>query len=236
MRNIALTTAALCFFFAASCAAARAQIPGRLPFPYPTPIRPQPTEPSGPEAPGAPTMKKPAHVEVAPSHQRRTYDAAHDATYLNVDIPLATHTERKVAAGALAFEGRDLLLVFQLAYAGKRTDDLRAAYLVLETTYPPAEPGDRLANVRHIDLGADPYEYAYDRTDYKAGAAEQSGAAGRDAPALKREIAVFKMELEDLQHIADATRLELKLGAETYTVKSPQLADLRHVIVTGDKQ
>ncbi|MDQ3907515.1 MAG: hypothetical protein M3268_04140, partial [Acidobacteriota bacterium] len=168
-------------------------------------------------------------------HQRRYYDAAHDTTYLNVDIPLAAHTERKVAAGALAFEGRDFTLVFQLAYAGKRTDDLRAAYLVLETTYPPNEPGDRLSGVRHIGLGADPYEYAYDRSDYKTGTASQSGAAGRDAPALRREIAVFKIELEDLQHIADATRLELKLGAETYTIKSPQIADLRHVLATGDK-
>jgi hypothetical protein len=229
MRNFATATAALLL-----CAAAAHAQHGRLPIPFPTPT-PRPVPTTGGGDPGGPTMKRPEHVEVAPSHQRRSYDAEHDTTYVNVDIPLVRHEERKAAAGAVAFAGRDLVLVFQLAYAGRRTDDLRAAYLVVESTSAPDDPAGRLSGALRLELSADPYEYTYDRRDYKTGEADQSGAAGRDAPPLKREIAVFPVEIEDLQHIADASRLELKLGAESYTVKSPQLTDLRHVLATGDK-
>lgn len=212
---------------------------GRLPVPFPTPT-PTPMirggDPDAPNDANAPTMRKPTHVEIAPSHQRRSYDAAHDTTYLNVDIPIVTHTERKARGGALAFAGRDLTVVFQLAYEGQRTDDLKAAYLVFESTTAPDEPADRLSGATHLDLRADAYEYAYDRADYKTGVAEQAGAAGRDAPALRREAAIFRLEVSDLTEISAALRVELKLGAETYTLKSMQLAGLHRALVTGDKQ
>jgi hypothetical protein len=228
----------LCLFLCACVGSSYAQH-GRLPVPYPTPT-PAPVirggDPNAPNDPHAPTMKSPAHVEVAPSHQRLSYDAVHDTTYLNVDIPLVVHTERKGKAGTLAFAGSDLTVVFQLAYEGKRTDDLKAAYLVFESTTAPGEPSDRLSGARHLDLSADAYEYSYDRMDYKTGTAEQAGAAGRDAPALRREAAIFRLEVSDLAEISAATRVELKLGTETFTLKSMQLADLHRALVTGDKR
>ncbi|MFN2481742.1 MAG: hypothetical protein ABR554_09770, partial [Pyrinomonadaceae bacterium] len=230
MRNITLAIVAVC-----SCAAAASAQHGRLP-PSTTPPQPART-PARDEAP-PPTMKKSERVDAAPSHARRSYDAAHDTTYLSVDIPLVSHTLRKLPSGALAFEGRDVTLTFQLAYRGKRTEDLRAAYVVLESTAAPpstgADAGDRLSAANRLELRADAYEYAYERTEYKNGTATQTGAAQKNAPPLKREIALFRIETEDLASISSANRLELKLGAETFTVKSPQLSELRRTLANGD--
>jgi hypothetical protein len=218
-----------------ACAAAASAQHGRLP-PSTTP---QPTaKPARNEPP--PTMKKSERVDAVPSHARRAYDAAHDTTYVNVDIALVSHTGRKLASGAVAFEGRDVTLTVQLAYRGKRTEDLRAAYVVLESTSAPdsapAESGDRLSAARRLELRADAYEYAYERVDYKTGVAEQTGAAQKNAPPLKREVAIFRIETEDLSPISSANQLELKLGAETFTVKSSQLSDLRRTLANGDNQ
>ncbi|MDT7542446.1 MAG: hypothetical protein QOE33_2350 [Acidobacteriota bacterium] len=215
-----------------ACDAATFAQHGRLPVSLPTP---QPTSTPGRDEPPAPTLKKPDKLEVEPSHSRHAYDAAHDTTYVNIDIALVSHVERKLSAGALAFEGRDLVLTFQLAYGGKRTDDLRAAYIVLESTSAPGDTGDHLSNARRLELQADAYEYSYERTDYKTGIAAQTGAALKNAPPLRREIAIFRIETADLSEISFANRLELKLGTENFTVKSPQLADLRRALATGDK-
>lgn len=230
IRNFTLAVVAAC----ACCVGAFAQH-GRLP----TPSTPPPAKP-GRDEPPPPTMKKSERVDVVPSHSRRAYDPAHDTTYVSVDITLVSHTQRKLPSGAFAFEGRDVTLTFQLAYRGKRTEDLRAAYLILESTSEPtasdAAAGDRLEAATRLELRADAYEYAYERTEYKTGTAGQAGAAQKDAPPLKREVALFRIETEDLAAISSANRLELKLGAETFTVKSPQLSDLRRTLANGDRQ
>jgi hypothetical protein len=232
MRNFMCALIAVC-----ACAASTFAQHGRLPT---TTSTPQPSASPGRGEPPPPTMKKIERVDVAASHSRRSYDAAHDTTYVNVDIPLVSHTERKLAPGALAFEGRDVTLTFQLAYRGKRTEDLRAVYAIVESTSAPpasgAESGALLSAALRLELHADAYQYAYERADYKAGAVEQSGTVRRDAPSLKREVALFRMETGDLTEISAATRLEVKLGAETFTVKSPQLTDLRRTLANGDNQ
>jgi hypothetical protein len=238
MRNFMCAVIAVC-----ACAAAASAQHGRLP---PSTTPPPTAKPARDEPP--PTMKKSERVDAVPSHSRRAYDAEHDTTYVNVDIALVSHTGRKLASGAVAFEGRDMTLTFQLAYRGKRTEDLRAAYVVLESTAAPdpagaasgaassAESGDRLSAALRLELRADAYEYAYERIDYKTGVAEQIGAAQKNAPPLKREVAIFRIETEDLSPISSANQLELKLGTETFTVKSSQLSDLRRTLANGDNQ
>lgn len=226
MRNFMCAVIAVC-----ACAVATSAQHGRLP---PSSSPPTTAKPARDEPP--PTMKKSERVDAAPSHSRRAYDAAHDTTYVNVDIALVSHTGRKLASGAVAFEGRDVTLTFQLAYRGKRTEDLRAAYVVLESTSAPPDAGDRLSAALRLELHADAYEYAYERADYKTGVAEQTGAAQKNAPSLKREVAIFRIETEDLSAISSANQLELKLGAETFTVKSSQLSDLRRTLANGDNQ
>jgi hypothetical protein len=233
MRNFICALIIVCACAAASFAQHGRLPPSTMPQPSPSPS-PRPGDPT------APTLKKPERVDVAPSHARRSYDAAHDTTYVSVDIPLISHTERKLAAGERAFEGRDVTLTFQLAYRGRRTEDLRAAFVVVESTSAPdaagVAAGDHFNAASRLELRADAYEYAYELTDHKTGTVEQAGAARRDAPPLKREIAIFRIEAEDLAPISSANRLELKLGAETFTVKSPQLSDLRRTLANGDIQ
>ena len=233
MRNLMCALVVACACAAAASAQHGRLPPSTLPTPAPTPV-------PGRNEPPSPTLKKPEHVGVTASHPRRAYDAAHDTTYVNVDIALASHTERKLSAGALAFEGRDVTLTFQLAYRGKRTEDLSAAYLVVESTAAPdaagAQAGDRFKEASRLELRADAYQYAYERVDYKTGVAEQTGAAGKDAPPLRREIAIFRIEAGDLTEISAANRLEIKLGAETFTVRSHQLTDLRRTLANGDNQ
>jgi hypothetical protein len=62
------------------------------------------------------------------------------------------------------------------------------------------------------------------------------GAVPRPAPTVRKEVVVFKLPPADLSQIASANRLELRAGAESFTVKSHQLTDLRRTLANGDQQ
>ena len=176
-----------------------------------------------------PTMKKPDAVEVPASRARRSYDPKRDATYVNVDITLLAHKSVREPKGALRFEGREVTLTFQLAYRGRQTHDLVSAYLIVESTAAPAE-AEKLAAVRRLEINADPYEYDYERADYQTDMVAPVGAITQQ---LRKEIAAFKLPTEDLPQLTNAGRLVVKLGAETFTVKSPQLSELRRTLAAG---
>jgi hypothetical protein len=176
-----------------------------------------------------PTMKKPDAVEVPASRARRSYDAQRDATYVNVAVTLLAHRSVKDPKGAPRFEGREVTLTFQLAYRGKETYDLVSAYLIVESTAAPDE-ADKLGAVRRLEINADPYEYGYERVDYQT---ELVAPIGAVAQQLRKEIAAFKLPTEDLPQYANAGRLVVKFGAESFTVKSPQLTELRRTLAAG---
>lgn len=176
-----------------------------------------------------PTMKEPAAVAVPASRERRSYDPKRDATYVNVDITLIAHKEAKDSQGKPRFEGREVTLTFQLAYRGRQTYDLVSAYIIVESTAAPEE-ADRLSAVRRLELKADLYEYAYERADYQTEMVAPIGAA---AQRLRKELAAFKMLPADLGQIVNSGRLDLKLGAESFTVRSPQLTELRRTVAAG---
>jgi hypothetical protein len=187
--------------------------------------------PPGERPPGgdAPTMKKPDAVEVPASRARRSYDPKRDATYVNVDVTLLAHRDVKEPKGAVRFEGREVTLTFQLAYRGRQTYDLVSAYLIVESTTLPAE-SEKLAAVNRLSINADPYEYAYERADYQTDTVAPVGALTQQ---LRKEIAAFKLPTEDLPQLANAGRLLVKLGPESFTVKSPQLSELRRTLADG---
>ena len=232
-----LRPAALALLCAAAALAAHAQIVrdpqppdrrgplppiGRNPLP---PIEPEPP----PRGERAPTMKRPDTAEAPTSRARRRYDAKRDATYVNVDITLLAHKNVKDTKGKFRLEGRGVTLTFQLAYRGAQTYDLVSAYLIVESTAAPAD-ADRLSAVRRLEINADPYEYAYDRADYQT---ELVAPVGDAAQQLRKEIAAFKLPTEDLPQLAGAGRLLVKLGAESFSVKSPQLSELRRTLAAG---
>lgn len=208
------------------------QPPGRRgPLP---PIRTEPYPPSRPDPPpsrdpSSPTMKKPEPAGPPPSRPRRSYDAKRDATYVNVDITLLAHKAVKDSRGAYRFEGREVTLTIQLAYRGTHTYDLVSAFLIVESTAAPGEP-DKLSAARRLEINADPYEYAYDRLDYQT---ELVAPVGYVTQQLRKEIAAFRLPPEDLPQLVNTNRLLIKLGAESFTVKSPQLSELRRTLAAG---
>ena len=197
----------------------------------------------------SPTMKRPDKIEVPPARARRSYDRARDATYVNIDITLLARPaaaegadkgkgkdkDKGKAAAAPAFAGREVTLTFQLAYRGAHTYDLIAAYLIVESVAAPAA-GDKLTEARQLVVGADPYEFTYERADYKTETVTLTGAATAATPSVRRETAAFKLPVEDLPQIANAGRLAIKVGAEAFPVKSAQLTELRRTLTAGVDQ
>lgn len=183
-----------------------------------------------------PTMKEPEGVRVPASRARRSYDERRDATYVNIDVTLLAHRDVRERKGVVRFEGREVTLTFQLAYRGRQTYDLISAYLIVESTAAPAE-ADKLAAVRQLHINADPYEYAYERSDYqtelvapvKAGTSVVNVAEQQ----LRKEVAAFKLPPEDLPQLVGAGRILVKLGPESFTVKSAQLSELRRTLADG---
>jgi hypothetical protein len=190
-----------------------------------------------------PSLKRPEQPTLPAARLRKYYDSARNVTYVNVDITLdapraagsATPSNKNAngtnASGAVttgASVGRSVALVFQLIYKGATTTDLSAAYVFVQATAPPEQPA-RLMNVKRLDIDADGYLYGYDRTDYRT----EKVAGNEGALVLQREAAVFQLSPDDLPQLANAGRLAVKFGAETFTVNSVQLAELRRTLVSG---
>lgn len=255
LSKSAARAALACALLASLCLAAAAQqqppIPQQPPVAMPPSQQPTPRPPVISQPPVTPeqrrkrdilldttrpTMKEPEGVAVPRSRERRSYDEKRDATYVNVDVTLLAHRDVREPKGVIRFEGREVTLTFQLAYRGRQTYDLISAYLIVESTAAPAE-ADKLAAVRQLQINADPYEYAYERFDYqtelvapvKAGTSVVTVARQQ----LRKEIAAFKLPPEDLPQLVGAGRLIVKLGPESFTVKSPQLSELRRTLADG---
>jgi hypothetical protein len=173
----------------------------------------------------APSMKKPEHAELPPTRLRKYYDRAHNATYLNVDMTLLNCATPPPACA------RAVKLTVQLIYQGTTTADLKTAYLFVESATPQGQAA-RLNAVKQIDIKADAYEYSYPRTDYQTASVVLTNAPP-SAPPWQKEVIAFVVPLDDLPQLAAAGRLELKLGAENFTVNSVELTNLRHALSAG---
>ena len=211
MRCLKLVLASICVCASASVASSAGQL--------------TPQE----QKPAAPSLKKVERTEAPPARPRKYYDHEHNATYLNVDIPLLSRNAAKIMGGAASSPARELALTFQLVYKGATTADLSAVYLIVESTAAP-EQGARLNAIKQIEINADDYHYSYERTDYKTESVEISPTS----PAEQRESVVFKLLPDDLPQLTNANSLKLKFGAEQYTIRSPQLAALRSALVNGE--
>jgi len=236
---------ARCLFCCALAAASPAAVAGRR-----QQHQPPPSAPAGAQSP---SLKRPDKIEVPSARARRSYDRARDATYVNIEVTLLARPaaageagdkgkskgkskdKGKAPAPAFAFAGREVTLTFQLAYRGAHTYDLVAAYLIVESVALP-EAGDKLTDARQLVIGADPYEYTYERADYQTEAVTLTGAVTAATPGVRRETAAFKLPTEDLPQIANAGRLRVKVGAEEFAVRSAQLTELRRTLTAGVDQ
>lgn len=178
----------------------------------------------------APTIKGVAGPVVPPARARKWYERARNVTYLNVDIGLQSQgASNAPGTGATV---RDLTLVFQLIYKGAATDDLSAAKVLLQATAGRQESA-RLNAVAQLDLDADGYQYSYARTDYQTELLEATDGARGPLP-LRREVLTFQVPPDDLAQLANGNSLKLKFGTERFTIKSPQLTELRRTLAGGE--
>ena len=180
-----------------------------------------------------PSLKKPEKSVVPSAMLRKRYDRALNVTYVNVDITLLSREENKQGGGKGA-AAREVKLTFQLVYKGAATADLAMAYLFVQSVAGRQE-GDRLNAVEQIEINAEGYQYSYARVNYQTELVEASGGVEGTIP-LKRETAVFKLPADDLPQMTNANSLKIKLGAEQFIVKSPQLRELRSTLVSGGEE
>jgi hypothetical protein len=180
----------------------------------------------------SPTLKKPEKSVVPPPMLRRRYDRALNVTYVNVDIPLVKRAAG-ASAGGKGAAGREVTLTFQLVYKGARTDDLGAVYLFVQSVAGRQE-AERLNAVQEIEIDAEGYRYSYARVNYQTELVEAKGGVEGTIP-LKREIVGFKLPPDDLPQMTNANSLKLKVGAEQFVVHSPQLAELRSTLASGEE-
>lgn len=182
----------------------------------------------------SPSLKKPEKSVVPTAMLRKHYDRALNLTYVNVDITLLGRADAKQPGGSKGAPAREVKLTFQLVYKGATTADLATtAYLFVESVTGRQE-GDRLSTVEQMEINAEGYEYSYARVNYQTELIEATGGVEGTIP-LKRETAVFKLPTDDLPQLTNANSLKIKLGAEQFVVKSPQLKELRSTLVSGDE-
>ncbi len=181
----------------------------------------------------APSLKQPEKSVVPPAMLRKRYDRALNVTYVNVDITLLRQGENK-GADSQAAPAREVTLTFQLVYKGAATADLATVYLFVQSL-TGRQASDRLNAVQQIELDAEGYQYSYARVKYQTELVEATGGTQGTLP-LKREIIVFKLSPDDLPALTNANSLKIKLGAEQFIVRSPQLTELRRTLVSGGEE
>ncbi len=177
----------------------------------------------------APSLKSPKSTEAPPATVRTRYDRARNATYVQVDIPLSSPRENKPAGGVAGAAG-GTTISFQLAYRGKSTSGLSAAYLIINSTIGTDQVRE-FDSEKQVSLAADGYLYKYDRIDYPDEQVEPT-ASQSDTRRIIQESIIVKLHLDDLSQIANSNKLEIRVGKVEFVVKSLQLIELRRALIS----
>ena len=138
----------------------------------------------------APSLKSPKSTEAPPATVRTRYDRARNATYVQVDIPLSGPRENKPAGGVAGAAG-GTTISFQLAYRGKSTSELSAAYLIINSTIG-TDQARRFDSEKQVSVAAEGYLYTYDRIEYPNETAEPT-ASRSDTRLLIQESVIVKL-------------------------------------------
>ncbi|MEJ7708577.1 MAG: hypothetical protein WKF84_01660 [Pyrinomonadaceae bacterium] len=177
-------------------------------------------------------MKVPKVSDVPPSAVRKTFDAAKKTTYLTIDIPLSAQSKmRSLSAAAKSSDG-EIDITFRLEYKGVSASDLSAAQMSISFLRSRGSV-EKLLVDNSVEVQADAYQFSYPDAAHET---EQltfnDGGASAAAPPLTKERVTIKLLPEDLQQIAFANRLDIKIGKEEIRVSSIQLAELRKTLLS----
>lgn len=177
-----------------------------------------------------PSLKVPKSSELPPSKIRKRFDRSKNTTYVTIDVPLAqpnlnqpVATENKPAVGETSIS-------FQLEYIGASASELSAAYLTINFDGDVSRD-EQLTSDSEVEVQADAYQYRYQSIERKLEQVTSAGSSTRMVPLKKASITV-QILLEDLQQLAYANRLDIKLGKKQLRVRSIQLGDLRKTLIS----
>lgn len=179
----------------------------------------------------APSMRAPKSSDLPPSAVRKTYDRAKNIVSVTIDIPLSTQSRDAAIAGRPRVSAGQADLSFRLDYKGPSASDLSAAYLSMSFVSLSGQV-EKFTAGGVIEVQADAYEYSYPDAAYEKEQLTPANDSPLTTAALTAERITIKLLLEDLQQMALANRLDIKVGKESLRVRSIQLADLRKTLLS----
>ena len=175
-----------------------------------------------------PSLKVERAGALPPSSIRKRFDRQKNITYVDIDVPLPQREQSApvTTAGQPVSTG-EISLSFRLEYKGASASELSAAHLTISFT-----GGEKLAegqtSGREVEVRADAYQYTYQSAGSLTEPTPESAA--RSAMPGGESITV-ELPLEDLQQVAYANRVDIKVGKKELRVRSIQLGDLRKTLI-----
>lgn len=173
-----------------------------------------------------PSLKAPTVNDVPPSNVQKRFDRAKKMTYVTIDLALSEQSRLRSLPKAPPAAAGEVDVSFELAYKGAAATDLSAARLTLNFVVPAGQSLKLTANDA-LELQADAYEYRYQEVDYQL---EQVP----DVAALERERVSVALPVEDVQQIAFASQVKIKVGKKDLALKSIQLTPLRQTVFSNN--
>ncbi len=176
-----------------------------------------------------PTLKVPERGALPPSNITKRFDRPKNMTYVDIDVPLPQQERSGAIRAEEPITGGENSLRFRLEYKGSSASELSAAYLTINFV-GGGNRDEASTSGSEVEVRADAYQYTYQSTGHETKKMTPAENADRSAP-LRKENVTIKLQLEDLQQIAYAYQVVIKVGRKELRVRSIQLADLRKTLI-----
>lgn len=176
-----------------------------------------------------PTLKVPKGGDLPPSSIRKTFDRPKNTTYVDIDVPLPQQSRSGAIISEEQITAGELSLRFRLEYKGSSASELSAAYLTVNFV-GDGNRGEAATSGSVVEVRADAYQYTYQSTGHKTEQMTSTDNAARPSP-LKKESVTIELPLEDLQQVAYAYQVVIRIGKKELRVRSIQLSDLRKTLI-----
>lgn len=175
-----------------------------------------------------PSLKVERAPALPPSNIRKRFDRQKNITYVDIDVPLPQREQSEpVTAGQRVSTG-EISLSFRLEYKGASASELAAVHLTISFT-GSEKLAEGQTSGREVEVRADAYRYTYQSVVSKTEPLPENAA--RPAPPPGGESVTVELPLEDLQQVAYANRVDIKVGKKELRVRSIQLGDLRKTLI-----
>jgi hypothetical protein len=176
-----------------------------------------------------PSLKVPKRGDFPPSNIRKRFDRPKNTTYVDIDVPLVQQNQSLSMVGEDGLTAGETSLSFRLEFKGSSASELTAAYLTINFDDAPSHD-EQFKSGSEVEVQADAYQFSYQSIGHKTEQVISTENVGRPTP-LKKESISIKLPLEDLQQVAYANRVDIKLGKKKLRVRSIQLGDLRKTLI-----